>query len=499
MPPTKGTLQQNPDAPVVFVYSGASTIRKAQIYAILSHAAKHIWDRKRRERQLRLRQSSQRLLTSAPRPLSWSVNPAESEKLCKRATFGIDHFRGNSDPFSSAAIEITPLAHELLSVCHHWTLLHNYSIWAIALYEGHERIAQSKLIRNALSDPGLLHCLLATGHYVRSQHTEAVSMAAFAHKTRVLEIMQARLHAGEDISMLIDYLVPMEAFVGDFRAAEVHWRALNHVLKNASQPFQAQQLSHLWVLDVWLAYCLHRRTILDVSMWEPPLAKFDAYLGSTSGQQNYHELLVDPQLLDTIIDIRNFIVLREMATGMPDGAERDELVHWLHLRNAALDGHLLNRLLYQEEDIKSAACSSRQALNHSITLASMCFLYLTWFDQPYSELLSKNYQQFNYALRRLGSDVDQELLLWLYFMCAVNDALLPSRNDGWAKEKFNRMRYLYSSWDEARSVLAKYLYVEGMEHYLAAGYGAVSEPPLPPVGMRFMYRKLCMGEGMQHN
>ena len=198
--------------------------------------------------------------------------------------------------------------------------------------------------------------------------------------------------------------------------------------------------------------------------------------------------MIDNHLLDMTADIRQFVALRQLAMSLEGTPERDELVRWLHLHNAAIDGRLNNHYI-DLGDVENTNFPS-QALNAAITIALMCFTHLMWFNHPYTEIQRTKHSHFDTLLRRAGSDIDKDMLLWLYFMCALNDSLLPSPT-GWAKSKFETLRDQHCGWDETRSVLDRFLYLEGLEKQLTRN-GAATKTKF--AGVHFLYQKLWLAE-----
>ena len=137
-------------------------------------------------------------------------------------------FKGNTDPFSVASVPITPVTHELLSLCHHLVLFRDYPLWAASMYESRVRDSQALAIRSALSDPAMLHCFLAAGYYIKSRFDNTNRINALKHISHVLEMVRKRLNV-HDVGMQINYLMLFDSLAGNYETCELHWHALRAI------------------------------------------------------------------------------------------------------------------------------------------------------------------------------------------------------------------------------------------------------------------------------
>ena len=176
------------------------------------------------------------------------------------------------------------------------------------------------------------------------------------------------------------------------------------------------------------------------------------------------------------------------AMQMADSRERDELVDWIYLHSAANDGRLYNYLVEIETGPHETPV---QALNAALALSIFCFLRLPYPSQRYSALQSLTMSRLEPLLLPASLIMDDDLSLWLYFMCAISNTLLVPAPTNWALGVFLHLRAGHRDWQETRQVLEKFLYIEGMEERLMGG------PCLPAAksdGVHYHFKQLWEAE-----
>ncbi len=316
----------------------------------------------------------------------------------------------------------------------------------------------------------MLHCFLAAGCYIKSQPNDANQISALKHKSHVLVSVSKQLASSQDVEMEINYLILFDSLVGDYLACEVHWHALRAIVASSRSRDHTISLHNLWIRDVWLAHYQNRETLLDVDMWDKPVPILQHRVHNDDLSFGCQ---ADPFLLDLMKDIRESISLQIVAIQMSDSAMRDELVERLYLHSAANNGRLINYWVRLDTGLE---VTSAQALNAAITLSIMCFLQLPYSNQHYSASQSIRQRQLEPLLLRAGLNVNNDLLLWLYFIGATNDTLLPSPTH-WAYHVFLNLRAKHRNWLDTRIILEKFLYIEGMEERLMrASHRSLPQP-----------------------
>lgn len=403
----------------------------------------------------------------------------------------LSRMHGNSDPFSAAAIIITPTAHQLLQFSYHWQLFLDYPVWASELYNDVAIQKQQDHIRLLLGDPAALHCLLASGYYISSQLSLG-NLNALAHKTTAIGLVRQRLAAGSmmNVAHAIYQLLALELFCGEYKAAARHLEALRTIVTLDKFGSYIKMLPHLWTSDVWLAYHLKRRTIIDIDAWDTPVVtkeREDTYLdvcqyGESSLPHLSEIYAVDGSVIAVLTAIHKTSALKRLALSTSNSQSRGELVQWLHLRAASLDGRLINHLndqidLRGSDHTNISSLDFIQALNVGAILAAICYLHLECTKVQYGgqgkvtihALFEPVLQHIFQLSTSCETSVSNDFMLWLIFMCAVNSTLIPKvGHSQWA---LSALATLQSSlglkhWDDVRQVLRKFLYLEGMEQLL---------------------------------
>lgn len=420
--------------------------------------------------------------------------PAPNHKQPSKANstpLPLSRLHGNSDPFSAAAITITPTAHQLLQFSYHWQLFLDYPVWASELYNDVAFKKQQDHIRMLLGDPAALHCLLASGYYISSQLSLG-NLNALAHKTTAIGLVRQRLAADSmmNVAHAIYQLLALELFCGEYKAAARHLEALRTILTLDKSGSCINMLPHLWTSDVWLAYHLQRRTIIDIDVWDTPVVTKeleDTYLDVCQyGQSSFPDLsdiyALDHSLIEILTAIHKTSALKRWALYTNNSQSRGELVQWLHLRAASLDGRLINHLndridLRGRDHSNISSLDFIQALNVGAILAAMCYLHLECTKVQYGgQGKVKIHALFEPLLQHIFQlsttceiSIRNDFMLWLVFMCAVNSTLIPKAGPSqWSFSAFATLQATLAlkHWDDVRQVLRKYLYLEGMEHLL---------------------------------
>jgi hypothetical protein len=400
--------------------------------------------------------------------------------------------QGNSDPFSASAIKITATAHELLQLSYHWQLFLTYPVWASELYNDYVFEKQQKYIRDMLGDPAALHCLLASGYFISSQ-VGLRNLYALRHKTLAIHLVRQCLaaHPITDVSHAVYHLLAIELFCGDYKAAFQHHEALRLIIAADDHGSLTHMLPHLWISDVWLAYHLRRRTIIEIDTWDEPTSakKYeDAYLGICQYNENSISRALemyeaDSSLIEVITAIHKTSVLKRLSFDIPDSQSQEALIQWLHLRAASLDGRLINYLIDQidissNEQSNITSLTLTQALNSSIILAAMCYLHLECSAVKYGGGRLTIHTMFEPILQHLFQlalidqvSISHDLKIWLVFMCAINNTLIPqAKSSQWSLVTLATLQGSlgYGNCDDLHQVLRKFLYHERMEKLLAS-------------------------------
>ena len=373
----------------------------------------------------------------------------------------------------------------------------------VQIYDGLVAKQWGKHLRNALSDTAELHCLLASGYAV-SSHKGDGQLRSLAHKTSAIELIARRLlrNPRADVSRPVYQLLALELFVGDYEAAFQHLKALRLIISDRKAGSLDNMLPHLWTSDVSLAYQMDRPTVISIDTWDTPLTatKFaNQYLDSaycTDGpvQEMLKGCIVDPLLLKVITDIPKAIELQQLAFYISDQQSQLELIQWLHIHFAALAGRLINLLcdqivLSNDPRSKIGSLTFSKALHAAISLAMMCYLHQHFTRAHYGggqlskrTLLEPLLQHAIQEARVRGTKINDELLLWLLFMSAVNSTLLSATwHSRWSVGAFTTLRLSmgHGQWDDSRQVLRKFLYSPGMEELLVSqspGWRNISHP-----------------------
>lgn len=415
----------------------------------------------------------------------------QQSSVTKNTLLPLSQMHGNSDPFSAAAITITATAHQLLKFSYHWQLFLDYPTWASELYNDVVSQKQNVRIQTLLGDPAALHCLLASGYYISSQQGLG-NIHALAHKTLAIKLVRKHLaaHPMIDVSQAVYQLLALEMFCADYEAAAGHLEALRVIIAADESGSCASMLPHLWISDVWLAYHLKRRTSIDIDAWYTPLVA-NHFEERCLAMCQYSEsslpsvlkfYAVDTFLIEVLSDIHKHKALTRWALSTGNSHLRGELIDWLHLKAASIDGRLINSLceridLSCTDHSNISSLNFTQALSVAVILAAMCHLHVdcskSQYGGPGKVTIHALFEPVVQHIFRLSTilkiSLNNDFMLWIVFMSAVNDSMLPNLSSAqWSLKALEILQGSlgYRNWDDIRPILRKFLYVEGMEELL---------------------------------
>lgn len=430
-----------------------------------SHLARKRWAEMRHARLSRINSEIEQRRLLKLLPLSFNRNDRDQSSFCPSPRA----YCGNSDPFQAAAIQLGPDAHQALSLAYVWSLSWNYPPWATLIFEEDIKKAKIASIRHSISDATSLNCLLAAGYCVKSVFDQSAIEKARTHKLNLITELRSRLLASQLPLRLIDQLIPLAMFFGDFEAAAMHWKAMQHILTIAS-PKEVRHFSpRLWVLDVWLAYFLDRSPLLDISSWDPlsPMPRLSDTIPEFSGTTT----VVDRELQLLIVDRRGTLEMREQVAKSLYSSQLGARIQEICVHEIAIDGRL-QQYCRQHMPFREPMDKS-EAIHMATVLSLMSFIHVTQVGVPYGISQAKKFQNLEQLVAIATAGSNGHLAFWLLFMSAVNDALLP-KPTGIPEQIFALARETHADWKETRWVLSQTLYCDGIERFLKINIPQIS-------------------------
>ncbi|EXJ87860.1 hypothetical protein A1O1_04787 [Capronia coronata CBS 617.96] len=414
-------------------------------------------------------------------------------------------WKGNSDPFQAAAVQLAPWDYEIIRQAQRFPVFAAWPDNASAVFRAPIADTTNSRIQlpQAIADEAEIHSILASGYHVAAGCSWTKSEVFFgrvlAHKTRSIALLRQKLLKdgfSEGITTVIRLLISLEFETGNVLASLVHLRALWAMSSSMPEILpDAQEL--LIVSDVWIALSLLKRPQISPSRYDPggrSLQTFDTafrllesegtdpYLGKTNRAA---ESVLDARtwgLLDAAHEIVNTKAIMDKIKA---ATIQQEVVWWMHRRATAVSGLLLTGYVDNTEctEISNPAkgLNVKRDLVAAACLCGILFMNLRFVDSPSNYNFSKTFRQIEPILR-MASQVSREVdkqehgvtYLWLLFMCAMGSDVYAARGDipysGWPAREFCRLCARFDLKDEGAiaATLGQLHYYPQMDDFIKA-------------------------------
>ena len=339
--------------------------------------------------------------------------PSFTHKFWHATHSQIHAWRGNSDPFDTAALRLGPAAHEHLAIAQRWGLFLQVSASRSARINREINQIWSFDINAALSDAPTLHAIMALGLQIQAdvlsdvpQRREALKMVTM-HKLAASAGLQDRLfNEGQTLQnfVLIEKLLGLAFFEQDFVAAQIHQEALSRLFPAQLAALSEARSMALGTSSVWVASILLRRTTLASRSFYP--GSWSDALSDPVKQliANHSDMLPDssqihpPSLpsdypcsshsskLASVIRMHNESIFILSVSGVIPSALQDDIARyeiqtWMHRTKIALSTDHVEKIeaLKSREQTPSV---ERQILTHRIMAllyTSMLLVRMTFY------------------------------------------------------------------------------------------------------------------------
>ncbi|EXJ86725.1 hypothetical protein A1O3_03678 [Capronia epimyces CBS 606.96] len=396
-------------------------------------------------------------------------------------------WKGNSDPFQSAAVGLVARDYEIIRQAQRFPVFAAWPDKASAVFRAPiADTANSHIeLQQAMKDEGEIHAILASGYHVTAgssgPNSEVYLGRELAHKTRAVALLRQKLldHGFSDsVATLIRLLISLDFEAGDFTASLVHLRGLWSM--SSSLPDRLLDTQELIIVsDVWVGLSLLKKPEIPPSRYDPgsrPLQTFDAALRlleeSEATRFNCYEAETSYRS-DTVLSTESFSLLdaanevvntKAIMDQVNEATIQQDVVWWMHRRATAVSGLLISGYVDAIRSSGSAICSDnlnvRKELDAAACLCGILFMNFRFMDSPNNYNFSKTFQMIEPILRRVSQDsgegVQQEqddVFLWLLFMCAMGSDVYAARGDipysVWPAREFRRVCARRKVTDEA--------------------------------------------------
>lgn len=385
-------------------------------------------------------------------------------------------WKGNSDPFSVAAVPLAPWHHEIIRQAQRFLVFAAWPDKASAVFRAPiADTANSHIhIQHILADEAEIHAILASGYQVVADTSQGKSEAALtkglAHKNKVVALLRQKLPRmgfSEKVATLIRLLISLDFQAGDYTAALIHLRGLRAI--SASIPGMLSHIQELLLVsDVWIALSLLKKPEISPAQYNPGPRQqqaFDIALrllesdnasfvsGDVETRPRGGSVLTSPTfaLLDAAYEIIN---TKTVMDKIKDPVLQQEVVWWLHRRATAVSGFLVTAYVEATESAPSPksdhATHAIKTVNGVACLCAILFMNLRFVDYPSNYDFSKTFQTIESTLRSMKTCLTEsvpqsfdEVYFWVLFMCAMGTDVYSARGNTlyshWPVSEFHRV------------------------------------------------------------
>jgi hypothetical protein len=458
--------------------------------------------------------SSQKNAAALPAPAlsSRSLRPLPRRTHCNPLTL-LQH--GNSDPFSSSSVEITPLNHYLLTT---WQSMIMQTLFPSELIQ---RLPKDQFIHHEgadmISSAERLHFQLAfmlalqLGAMPPSQAKKDLEVKELLHKAEGMKTLRKNLHTISKMTAIraIWSLMGAEFYGGNSVAVMAHWRALVPLIKSvgglASLPWDLKKL--VVVSDMTISAYSKQKSAFDVvclpillysssftqifghiggipgliclqDEWDPGsvdsvLSRSEADMLSNAlvKEQPLHESIPD-RLMDVFISYKELLAVQRLAAVITNNSRLVTVLLWAQMRQYALSTRITN----MKAKLSELPASAEIFLETATCVAVDYFLQILWLKNHTQRTTHAPFHHSDGSFEALQGAADLErspLTLWILFVAATVELILIQR--GQKANIFSRnfgkllQDLRLTTMDDIRNSLSQFLYQkETFDQHLAA-------------------------------
>ncbi|EXJ75444.1 uncharacterized protein A1O5_02140 [Cladophialophora psammophila CBS 110553] len=415
-------------------------------------------------------------------------------------------WKGNYDPFSAAAVPLTPPDHEIIRLAQRFFVFVAWPDKTSAVWRAPIADTSSSHIhlRKIIADEAEVHAILAAGYAVNgelSKHDAKRSMTRqLLHKTKAVALLRDRLakHGfSPSVTTLIRLLISLDFHVSDDESALVHLRGLWAMASTTPGVLlDAQEL--LLISDAWISISLLKRPEISPDRYDPGTRSqhlFDQALrvledehgiAVTAGAKSaVPEAALDEKMWKLLAGAHEIVNTKMIAGKIHDSKLQEEVVHWINRRSSAVTGYCTTGYVTATELAQSPkldqANKVKQTLMAAACLCAMMFMNLKFLDLPHNYNFSKTCQKIEQVLRGVSQPLAQYSqpaqdsdYLWLLFLAAMGNDIFTARGDipysAWPATEFHRVCERLEITEQQRpaatAILRRYPYYAEMDIFI---------------------------------
>ncbi|KAI1616854.1 hypothetical protein EDD37DRAFT_59641 [Exophiala viscosa] len=422
-------------------------------------------------------------------------------------------WKGSADPFSAAAVHLTPRDHEIICLAQRFLVFAAWPEKASAVFR--TPIADTTnshiQLQQTITDEAEIHAILASGYHVAvdlsTEDSQVAVARRLAHKSRAVMLLRQKLSrsgSSKSVATLIRLLISLDFQAGDFTASLVHLRGLWSI--SLSVPGMLADTQELLIVsDVWIALSLLKRPEISPARYDPGPRLAQSFDVELRDLENHfpHSLsrcttssgttVLDLSVLSLLNAASEIVNTKAVMAKLEDPGLQQDVVWWMHRRATAVSGRLMTGYVEAMEAAISPASdqvtTTRNMMNRIACLCAILFMNLRFVDSPSNYNFSTTFQAIEPALRSVARYMDDmpkefdKAYLWTLFMCAMGNDVYAARGDilysPWPVPEFFRVckRMDLTERDAVINILSQFQYYPQMDEFLSEVlHGAQSIP-----------------------
>ena len=414
-------------------------------------------------------------------------------------------FRGNSDPFSVAALPLAAQDHDIIRQARQFLVFvgrpdKTTAVWRAPIADTSNSQIQ---IRQTIANEAEIHAILAAGYAVnvklfKGDHARSLAQSLY-HKTKAVELLRDRLYSqgfSRSVTTLIRLLISLDFEASDNESALVHLRGLWAMAATTPGTLaDAQDL--LLVSDVWISMSLLKPPEIRPSLYDPG-PRERQHFGHTLSALGY-EYGIPPiggyatsHHADSALDEKTWSLLKgsqevidtkALMEKIRDPRLLNDVIQWMSRRSIAVTAFCVMGYVENSEIARSPGNPDPLA---STLMAAACmsgtmFMNFKFLDFPTNFNFGKTCQKIEAAVRRSSKPMTHTTYvgklrdyLWLLFLTAMGTDIFTARGDisysSWPAVEFHRvcgrLHLDTARYEIVAEVLGSYPHYEEMDVFL---------------------------------
>ncbi|OAL29768.1 hypothetical protein AYO20_09060 [Fonsecaea nubica] len=383
----------------------------------------------------------------------------------KKPSLGL--WKGNSDPFSAAAVPLATPDHEIIRLAQRFFVFvaspdQTSAVWRAPIADTSSSHVH---LDKTIGDEAEIHAILAAGYAVNGELSPQLSEQSMTrqllHKTKAVALLRDRLvkHGfSPGVTTLIRLLISLDFHASDDESALVHLRGL-WAMASTTPGVLVDAQNLLMISDAWISISLLKRPEISPERYDPgPRSQhpFDEALREledkhgiavTDGAKSATpEAAFDEKMWRLLESAHEIVNAKRIVGEITDTKLQESVVHWINSRSTAISGFCTTGYVDATELAQSPtqddANKVKQTLMAAACLCGMMLMNFKFLDLAHNFNFSKTCQKIEQVLHSVSQALEQARqpaqdsdYMWLLFLAAMGNDIFTGRGD-----------VTYSSW-----------------------------------------------------